>query len=209
MDDMHLEQARRRVADMTSDQAIDLYKRLVLPTSQGGAMQLVAYVRKAPDTPLSAGELVQALSESLPGTHVPRVIHVLDQFPRSAGGKVDRDALSRLAPVASEPVAPISRTEDPLQRWVQAVWAEVLNVKLNDLDERSNFFALGGTSLGGLAVSSRLSRVWDDEVPLLWLLRASTLGDYVSAVRSAFVRRVDFEDICTTAAEVYGMGADA
>ena len=60
------------------------------PRTEVGASGIVAFVSGTPETPDS---MRGALAERLPPYMVPREITVLDRFPLTANGKLDRSAL--------------------------------------------------------------------------------------------------------------------
>jgi acyl-CoA synthetase (AMP-forming)/AMP-acid ligase II/aryl carrier-like protein len=98
-----------------------------------------------------AGELRLWLEAQLPDYMVPATVSVLEAFPLTSTGKVDRRALPRpqLA-VAVGQVAP--RT--PAEEGLAAVWREVLRVE--QVGVHDNFFALGGDSILSLQVVARV-----------------------------------------------------
>ncbi|MES2295470.1 MAG: amino acid adenylation domain-containing protein [Pseudomonadota bacterium] len=108
-----------------------------------GDRRLVAYLLlDSADAPPVA-QLRQGLQQSLPEHMVPGHFVMLDQWPVTPNGKVDRNALP--APDAARSsagyVAPATREESVLA----AIWAEVL--KLDRVGTHDNFFELGGHSL--------------------------------------------------------------
>src|SRR5207302_10586204 len=58
-----------------------------------GGKRLVAYVAAKPGRAISASELRQHLEKSLPVYMIPQAFVVVDEFPRTLNGKVDRCAL--------------------------------------------------------------------------------------------------------------------
>src|SRR5690606_35538713 len=117
-----------------------------------GVKRLVAYVTPREGQALVAAELTTYLRDSLPAHMVPSAFVVLDKFPLTAHGKVDRRALPAPETQASlEDVAP--RT--PLEETLCEVWAEVLPV--SRVGVYDNFFDLGGDSILSIQVVSRLA----------------------------------------------------
>lgn len=117
-----------------------------------GVKRLVAYVTPREGQALVAAELTTYLRDSLPAHMVPSAFVVLDKFPLTAHGKVDRRALPAPETQASlEYVAP--RT--PLEETLCEVWAEVLPV--SRVGVYDNFFDLGGDSILSIQVVSRLA----------------------------------------------------
>lgn len=115
--------------------------------------QLVAYLILHSGTVPTVGELRQFLGEKLPPYMIPHAFVVLDTFPLSPNGKVDRRALpapdKKNLNTASTFVAP--RT--PNEKLLAALWAETLG--LDRLSIYSNFFELGGDSLLGMQVLAK------------------------------------------------------
>ena len=115
--------------------------------------RLVAYVRLHPAASWDEDALVAALSASLPDYMVPTAYCVLDEFPLTTSGKLDRAALP--APAAPVPADDDRLPETPTETVVAAVFAEMLGRDRVGGDD--DFFALGGNSLGAVRAASRIS----------------------------------------------------
>ena len=79
---------------------------------------------------------------------VPSQIVVLDEFPLTSSGKIDRKALP--APVFA--AAPFRAPQTPTEQIVAGVFAEVLGLQRVGLDD--DFFALGGDSTVSIQLMS-------------------------------------------------------
>ncbi|HEU5109986.1 MAG TPA: amino acid adenylation domain-containing protein, partial [Micromonosporaceae bacterium] len=92
--------------------------------------RLTGFVLAEPGTDAAAARA--ALAERLPAPALP-AIRILDGFPLTANGKVDRGALRAAAEQEPEPVTPepVAETPDSTTARVAAAWADVL--KLNDV----------------------------------------------------------------------------
>ncbi|MEV5410326.1 amino acid adenylation domain-containing protein [Thermopolyspora sp. NPDC052614] len=134
--------------------------------------RLVAFVEPRPGaSPPDAVDLRAYLAGMLPAYLLPSRIHVVDELPLTATGKIDRSGLGDLASrsadagnVAKRPsdgdaasAAPMTPTETLLAR----IWAELLDVPSIGRDD--DFFALGGDSILILQVFARLR----DQIPAL------------------------------------------
>ncbi|OBK91032.1 non-ribosomal peptide synthetase, partial [Mycobacterium sp. 1165178.9] len=124
-----------------------------------------------PHTNTKVGAVRQRLSARLPEYMVPTQIVVLEEFPLTASGKLDRKALPAPLFVGAPFRAPHTETE----KVVAEVFAEVLGVDRVGLDD--DFFALGGDSLVATRASARLQLALGREVPVRYLFDASTVGD--------------------------------
>ncbi|WP_230595505.1 non-ribosomal peptide synthetase [Rhodococcoides fascians] len=102
----------------------------------------------------STDNLDSHLSAHLPRWMVPAHVTVLDAFPMTASGKIDRRALP--APVVGEDTAYVApRTET--ETLVATVFADVLGAgSVGRVGREHSFFDLGGDSLSATRVLSRL-----------------------------------------------------
>ncbi|HXO18854.1 MAG TPA: amino acid adenylation domain-containing protein, partial [Thermoanaerobaculia bacterium] len=146
-------------------------------TAAGGAAlaekNLQAYLVGEPA--VDPVELRTFLGRQLPGYMIPTGFVFLQALPLTPNGKVDRRALARLglAPdrAAKTPfVAPRTATE----KRVAEIWAGLLGVERVSVND--DFFALGGHSLMGTRLVSRLRDAFEVEVPLRGLFEAPTVA---------------------------------
>ncbi|WP_338804903.1 amino acid adenylation domain-containing protein [Xenorhabdus griffiniae] len=111
---------------------------------ENGDKRLIAYVIPKAGSTLKPAELREHLSARLLEYMLPRAFVILDAFPMSANGKLDRKALpapDQSAIVSREYEAPQGETEQKLA----AVWQSLL--ELEQVGRHDNFFELGGHSL--------------------------------------------------------------
>ncbi|HWR48588.1 MAG TPA: condensation domain-containing protein, partial [Pseudonocardiaceae bacterium] len=124
-----------------------------------------------PHTNTKVSAVRQRLSTWLPDYMVPTQIVVLDEFPLTSSGKIDRKALP--APVFA--ATPFRAPQTPTEKIVAETFAEVLGLNRAGLDD--DFFALGGDSLIATRVSARLQSALGREVLVRSLFDASTVGE--------------------------------
>ncbi len=144
---------------------------------RAGTTTLAAYLTVAGPTPGPA-ELRAHLREHLPAGWVPQHFVVLDALPRTANGKLDRDALPapEPAPASSTPL----RTDG--ERALAGIWAEVLGRA--DIGADARFFDLGGHSLQLIQMVVRLERATGVRVPVQIAFEAATLADLAQYVEA-------------------------
>jgi len=137
-----------------------------------GGTKLVAYVVAGRAPGPGIGELRRALATRLPDFMVPASFVFLGALPRTANGKVDRNALpapdSERPALETEYVAPRNETEEAVAR----VFAEVLN--LDCVGANDDFFDLGGSSLLAAAAVTTLADLFGDGIRIVDLLEAPT-----------------------------------
>jgi amino acid adenylation domain-containing protein len=139
-----------------------------------GDPRLVAYLAAGGAAEPSPVPLRAALRARLPEYMVPGAFVVLPRLPLSPNGKVDRRALSRIAPAleVGESAAAASRT--PAEELMAGIWADVLGREKVDL--HGNFFDLGGHSLLATRLLSRVRAAFGVELPLKVVFEAPTVA---------------------------------
>ncbi|WP_164021363.1 non-ribosomal peptide synthetase [Pyxidicoccus trucidator] len=139
-----------------------------------GDKRLVAYVVPGEEGGVDTGMLRDALRATLPEYMVPSVFVMLESFPLSPSGKLDRKALPEPDAEATartrEYVAPRNDTEGKLAD----IWAQVLRMERVGIHD--NFFELGGHSLLATQVVSRIRATLGVELPLGEMFAAPTVA---------------------------------
>ncbi|HEU4452505.1 MAG TPA: condensation domain-containing protein, partial [Longimicrobium sp.] len=161
----------------------DVVEAAVVARDDGtGRVRLVGYVVPRPGAAVGEGALRRWLRGRLPGYMVPSAIVTLDALPLSAHGKVDRRALpapAALLPLDAEYRAPAAGTEQS----VAEIWSEVLGVER--VGAGDDFFDLGGHSLLGMQVLSRVRQRLGVELPVRAVFEAPTPAGLAARIDAA------------------------
>ncbi|MCI4061312.1 amino acid adenylation domain-containing protein [Micromonospora sp. R77] len=147
--------------------------------------RLVAYL--AGDQ-VAVDELRDRLAERLPGFMVPAVLIVLDELPRTVGGKVDRDRLPDPAGHRAPPGADAEPPRTPTEEAVADIWRQVLRV--DRIGVHDNFFHLGGHSLLATRVAIRLRAAFGCEVAVRTLFEQPTVARLAAAVEDRLMAEI-------------------
>ncbi len=137
--------------------------------------QLVAYI-VGPNA--DAANLRATLSRRLPAYMVPSSFVLLDAFPLTPNGKIDRKALP--APMAAT-VTEYTPPRNDLETVIANVWAKVL--KRDRVGVHDNFFELGGHSLLATQLVARLRQMLRIELSLRALFAAPTVAGLAQVVQ--------------------------
>ncbi|MBI6952199.1 hypothetical protein JET63_06210, partial [Pseudomonas sp. CCOS 191] len=138
---------------------------LVLDIDGAGGKQLAAYLIAQDanaDHATLRDTLKQHLKANLPDYMVPTHFLVLDQWPLTANGKLDRKALPK--PDASQLQQGYVAPRTALEQQLAAIWAEVLKVEQVGLHD--NFFELGGHSLLVITLVNKVREAFATNISL-------------------------------------------
>jgi acyl carrier protein len=134
---------------------------------------LVAFVVKEKDASLTASRLRHVLRAKLPLHMVPSRMVFLESLPHNKGNKIDREALRQY----SLPIHDRNKGEEPrteTEMLLADIWAESL--ELPDIGRSDDFFNLGGDSLSGAVVATRVYAALGVELNLGEVANHSTLA---------------------------------
>jgi amino acid adenylation domain-containing protein len=149
---------------------------VVRPDPADGTNRLLAYAVAVPGHVLDSATLRRHASAHLPNYMVPSAVVVLDEFPLTLNGKVDRAALP--PPPADdnrELVAP--RTE--LEARLRSIWEEMLDRPVGVTDD---IFELGAGSLLIARLFTRMSKELGVRLPIAAAFAAPTIEQVAAMI---------------------------
>ena len=175
----------------------DVDAAVALALDDGEVRRLVAYVvPRVGGSPPAAAELRAAVGERLPAFMVPSLYCVLEELPLLPNGKVDRRALPAPAPAEAGGVEPRNAVETLLAE----AWTEVLEV--DGVGIYDNFFDLGGHSLLGIRLMSRIRDLFGVELRVRTLFTAPTVAEQAVAIAEELVELAGDEVVAEVFAEL-------
>ncbi len=152
--------------------------------------RLIAYVVGAAGNAAKPGisELREHLKEKLPEYMVPSAFVVLEEFPLTPNGKVDRRALpapANLRPDLNRPyVAPQTQMEEILA----GMWRDVLQVE--SIGIHDNFFELGGDSIKGAMFINELQAKLGEIIHVAVIFDAVTIAELSAYLSERYAQAV-------------------
>jgi aspartate racemase len=158
------------------NQTVVIVREDIIPADK----RLVAYVVPQPEQPPQNSELRRFLEQKLPKYMVPAAFVLLDKFPLSLNGKVDRRALPAPDIRAKLEVTFISPSNEWEIRLAQ-IWEEVLDIYPVGIQD--DFFELGGHSLLGIRLINEIEKELGKKLPLAALFQAPTVEQLASILR--------------------------
>lgn len=137
-------------------------------------------------------EFVQAqesfLKDRLPEYMIPTYFIVLEQFPLTINGKIDRKALPKPEDTEKEYVAPRNEIEEILE----AIIKELLVIKRAGIYD--NFFELGGDSIKAIKLVSRIQQKFNIKIHIRDIFLNSTikeLSEYIVHAQKTKCRNIE------------------
>ncbi len=128
------------------DNFAEVAQSVVIVVGEPEKQRLAAYVvaRPGQDNQQLGLTLKERLGDLLPGYLVPTYLVVMDTFPLTPTGKLDRKALPE-PESANVAMAELVHPRDPLEEVLAGIWAD--HLERETLGVFDNFFDLGGDSL--------------------------------------------------------------
>ena len=144
-----------------------------------GNKRLVAYIVSQSETLPSSGDWRAFLKQQLPDYMVPSAFVVLESFPLTPNGKVDRRALPEPQVDHAEPKFVAGR--DALEAQLVNLWENILCV--HPIGITDDFFSLGGHSLLGVRLFAQIEEKFGKRLPLTTLFQAPTIEQLAEVLR--------------------------
>jgi amino acid adenylation domain-containing protein len=153
-------------------------KAVVKLVQRGQAGQLVAYWVADPNSKVEATTVDEYLRKALPPYMLPQHYVMLDTWPMTPAGKIDRRAL----PVPkSDRAGPAEPLRDDVDVSVAEIWQELLGVEEVGLGD--DFFSLGGQSMLAVRFVATVKARLGVPFNLATLFSSPTLREVGDAIR--------------------------
>jgi amino acid adenylation domain-containing protein len=157
--------------------------------TQGGEKNFVAYVVLSENSKVTASGLREHLSQRLPHYMVPASFVRMEALPVTANGKVDRDALPPQDSSNRLPDEDVITPRTLVEQRLAAILAQLLHVQYVGL--KDNFFLLGGHSLLGTQLLTRIRQAFGVDLTLLSLFDHPTLMDMSQEIEKLILVKLE------------------
>ena len=163
---------------------------LVMARNEGLQTQLVAYAvpnQKGTDAEQLIITMREHLQQTLPQYMVPAAFVILEKWPLSANGKINRKLLPApdMLDLAGEFITPEGDTELALA----VIWAELLNLDSDKISATADFFALGGHSLLAVRLIGSIRQQHNVELQVRDIFELSVLSALAKAIQVGEVQQ--------------------
>jgi amino acid adenylation domain-containing protein len=159
----------------------DVNDAVVVVQETGGDKSLAAFCQPRAGCSPSGRELRQFLADLVPAYMTPAFVTLVESYPMTPNGKIDRLALQKLRPetmeLSEDYRAPRSAAEMELAR----IWETLLGT--HPIGITDNFFDLGGHSLLAVQMIAEVKQRFGVEIPLTAFLQNATVEAMAEVLR--------------------------
>ncbi|MEM6278219.1 MAG: amino acid adenylation domain-containing protein [Verrucomicrobiota bacterium] len=167
---------------------------LVVAGETAEEKQLLAFILPEPGHEFSPDSLRRHTRERLPGYMIPNRILVRTEFPLTANGKIDYRKLkeeNESVPEENPASGVVGRSDEApvteIEKAIAALWCEILGIE--KVERNDDFFDLGGHSLAGLRLFTRLQSKFEIDLPLATLFQYSTVATLSTRISENLTQR--------------------
>lgn len=146
---------------------------LMRPNRQGDN-QLIGYLTAKGDQPPVIEDVRDHLAAMLPEYMVPTAWVVLEEFPLTAARKIDRKALPEPVESTGSSESTVVSPRTPTEKAVADIFADVLAAA--EVSVESSLFEIGGNSLQGMRVVSRINKAFGVKINIRKLYANATVS---------------------------------
>lgn len=171
-----------------------------------GNKRLVGYVIPDEKQPPSASDLQNFLRQSLPEYMIPPAFVMLDSFPLTSNGKVDRRALPLPEQIERSVEGVYTAPRTPVEAKLAEMFAEILGAERVGIHD--SFFALGGTSLTAVELIYNVRQFFQVEVPLRKMFENPSVADLALAVLECQGEQVAGDEMMQLLEELEGLSPE-
>jgi len=144
------------------------------------------------------------LARRLPTHMIPATLTPLPQLPLTSSGKLDHRALPPPATTTPTQQPPSTPTEHTLA----TIWADLLHTNPTTITRTDNFFTIGGSSLQGTQLISRVRDALYVELDPRQLFTNPLLGQLAELIDEQLRADVDEAELSELEAEVAGLSEE-
>lgn len=127
------------------------------------------------------------MHERLPDYMIPQQIVMLEQFPFTSSGKIDRQVIQAWEFPEQDLRDASTEARTPLEKLLTEVWVDVLGLRRLGIDD--DFFESGGDSIMAAKIVSELGRRGELRAMTWMLFQHPTIREFADAIQGDSVKR--------------------
>ncbi|HEX3085319.1 MAG TPA: amino acid adenylation domain-containing protein, partial [Pyrinomonadaceae bacterium] len=178
----------------------------VVIATGGDDKRLVAYLITADGSREPINDLRNVLKTKLPSYMVPATFEVIDEFPLTSSGKINRRALPEPQFNRAMADATVDLPSTPLEEMLLEAWREVL--KVDQIGVNENFFDLGGHSLLAARLVSNIRAIFEVELNMVDIFEAPTISSLAEMLYPRVARTESDSELAKLIEELAGLSEE-
>lgn len=135
------------------------------------------------DQEIDSDHAKSILLEVLPAAHIPSAWRHMKQFPKTVNGKVDIQQLKKEANNRKQKLQNKQAFQTKEEEKLARLWSQVLKVEVSS--RSASFFDLGGNSLNGIVLLSRIQKEYSRKIRLRDFFQNPKLHEMLSVIQAA------------------------
>ncbi|MCP4150732.1 MAG: hypothetical protein GY757_23505, partial [bacterium] len=137
--------------------------------------------QETPESPdIDITQLREYLARKLPNYMIPAHFVQLPKFPLNSSGKVDRKALPEPELRQNDNY---TAPRDDVEKKLAEIWSQILSIQTIGIED--NFFHMGGHSLKGTQLLTRVHKEFDTQIPLEILFETPTILQLATKIKKS------------------------
>ena len=145
------------------------------------------------------GEITRRVRTKLPTYMIPSVFKLMQGFPKTINGKIDRKALIFDTKELKNTIAVDNATLTPSEKIVHEIWCNALKTK--EISVTDNFFDIGGNSLLAISVFSKIETAFNVDLGLRIFFDSPRIKDLAETIDILKKREAEQKSIKKTKVE--------
>jgi len=156
------------------------------------SLRLIAYVEIGTDQNVSSSELRTFLTDKLPEYMIPSIYIMMDTFPLTANGKIDRRALPEPDVIRPDLETTYVPPQTKAEKRIASMWKEIIG--LDQIGLHDNFFDLGGDSIKGAIFINKLQKQLNKIIYVVAIFEAPTIAEFINYLKEHYPEVMDSID---------------
>ncbi|WP_151706244.1 non-ribosomal peptide synthetase, partial [Weizmannia acidilactici] len=147
--------------------------------------KLYCFYRTKNRTDIDRKFIKESIKEVLPQYMIPSIYIRVDEFPFTQNGKMDTKKLLEMCDRTERNINSVKKNEEKIKSKVRSIFAEVLNIDGELIDDHSDFFYdLGGDSLSAISATVMLERSYGVSLEDNFIYSNSTIFDITDWIKN-------------------------
>lgn len=153
---------------------------IVIPIKQDNNIKLTAFIKESIGSELKNDFIKEYLSKKIPAHMIPNDIILVENFPLTPNGKIDRLKLSEYKLNKVETI--VDNKLNEIESKLLPLWQNVL--RKNSISVNDDFFSLGGDSLSAVNLFILIEKEFQKHLPISILYQSPTISKLAKTIAS-------------------------